>query len=74
LCNDIILIATNGSIISINDEATQCGTNGDIPTQALRGSLIIPDNVIFGEPEPEEPEPEEPEPEEPEPEEPPVEE
>ena len=65
LCNDIILIATNGSIISINDEATQCGTNGDTPTQVLRGSLIIPDNVIFGEPEPEEPEPEEPEPEEP---------
>ena len=58
LCSDIILIATNGSIISINDEATQCGTNGDTPTQALRGSLIIPDNVIFGEPE--EPEPEEP--------------
>ena len=58
LCNDIILIATNGSIISINDEATQCGTNGDTPTQVLRGSLIIPDNVIFGEPE--EPEPEEP--------------
>lgn len=65
LCNDIILIATNGSIISINDEATQCGTIGDTPTQVLRGSLIIPDNVIFGEPEPEEPEPEEPEPEEP---------
>lgn len=60
LCNDIILIATNGSIISINDEATQCGTIGDTPTQALRGSLIIPDNVIFGESEPEEPEPEEP--------------
>ena len=60
LCSDIILIATNGSIISINDEVTQCGTTGDTPTQVLRGSLIIPDNVIFGEPEPEEPEPEEP--------------
>ena len=47
LCNDIIIIASKGSIVAINEDESQCGTNGSTSIESTKGSLIIQNNITF---------------------------
>lgn len=47
LCNDIIVIASKGSIVAINEDESQCGTSGSISIESTKGSLIIQNDITF---------------------------
>ena len=47
LCNDIIIIASKGSIVAINEDESQCGTSGSTSIESTKGSLIIQNNITF---------------------------
>lgn len=46
-CNDVIIIASKGSIVAINEDESHCGTSGSTSIESTKGSLIIQNDITF---------------------------
>ena len=46
-CNDVIIIASKGSIVAINEDESHCGTSGSTLIESTKGSLIIQNDITF---------------------------